>query len=217
MSSIECHFEDEVWADVVRGVTTTLPHFEPCGHSRGGCAICESAHNLWTSVRNCLPSAIGSEPPAEAVAAIERAFALEQKVPLLSRIAVAANLLFDSFLEPLPAGLRGGSSRARRMVLESEGTTVEMRVEQETPRTGLISGLIVDQQNEGQRAAPSANVLLVHNENTIIDRTVANSMGEFELAFENNDGLCLYVALLQKTIRVPLPEFSGRPVSPRDV
>ncbi len=136
----ETHFDDDTWLDVVRNIPNPASQ-EVERHLNSGCQICHAAQRLWSGVRDGLPEALAEGPSEKAVRAVLNAFEFQKKVPLLTRIANFAQLLFDSALEPVPFGVRGGNSPARHLLHESAGTLIDLQIEQQASLPGAITGV----------------------------------------------------------------------------
>ena len=99
---------------------------------------------------------------------------------LLQRLADTASLVFDSFRQPLPAGVRVIGPSARRLLYKAGRYMVRLRVEPgaDSQRLSLV-GQILD---EGFPKMPLHDLaVLVSSGGKTLDRTLTNRLGEFLL------------------------------------
>lgn len=105
---------------------------------------------------------------------------------VLRRIMNGAHLVFDSFLQPVPAGVRGLSQpSARQLVYQSGSLMADLRLEPQTDSNNLgLAGQIVD-SNRPDRQFDSIPVVL-HGRKGPIALATTNKFGEFyfKLDFE---------------------------------
>ncbi|MBI4907485.1 MAG: hypothetical protein HY820_27920 [Acidobacteria bacterium] len=202
----ELHFDDDTWLDVVRSIPTAA-NDELQQHLNSGCETCHAALRLWTGVRDSLPEALLEGPSEQAVRAVLKAFELQNKVPLLTRIAEAARLLFDSSFEPVPFGVRGGNRPARHLLHEAGGTLIDLRIEQETSGPACITGQIhaADSLNAGPH--PPA-IYLVQDGQRLIANTLCTGLGEFQMEFQQQGRLSIFVEMsASQIVGIQLPEL----------
>lgn len=206
MNKLHNHFDDEIWLDIVRGVPTAAKE-EVVSHLNSGCETCESSYRLWLRVRDWLPEAMGQSPSPEAVKSVLGAFDFHRRMPLLPRIAEMARLVFDSFLEPAPYGIRGGTSPARHLMHETESSVIDMRIEKGQLLQRSLTGQVMNLESMGDPSSTAA-VFLVEDGDRIIGSTVANSLGEFQLDFEARPDLSIYFDMAgAAVVRIALPDL----------
>lgn len=204
MSDLQPHFEDGMWIDFVRGLTTIDDAKHLGAHLEAGCPECVEAHSTWNRVLDVTRREASYEVPEASVRLVNAAFALRHKTPVLSRLAQVAVRIFDSFEEPLPAGIRGGAAPARQLLHAAGDFLIDLRLETEGRRESL-TGQIMCTGTEG--VTSGAGVLLVHGNERLIAQTIANSLGEFQMEFERQNELQLYLETASnEIIAVGLPE-----------
>ena len=117
-----------------------------------------------------------------------------------------ANLVFDSFAQPLPAGVRSAALSAWQVVYESEGLTVDLRFgHRGQSKTVHLVGQVFDKR--AVRVWQSnATIQLSTEQGELVATTAVNAMGEFHIEFEANDRhLWLLVKAAERTaVRIPL-------------
>jgi hypothetical protein len=200
------HFDDKAWLDLARKVVMPDRAAQMQAHLDAGCEACQTQFAMWRLVIDTAEREADYEPPETAVRAVRDAFSLSRKLPFLPMLADAARLIFDSFYEPLPAGVRGAPSlEARHVLHESGDIVVDIRLESESHGVTSMSGQVL-QRNAPVEATAGAGVVLVQGRDTLIAHTIANRMGEFQLEFEHSTGVTVFLELPGgRIISVALP------------
>jgi hypothetical protein len=200
------HFSDEVWADFVRGVAPTETAAGIKSHLAMGCADCSVTLDLWKRLHTAAADEAKYSAPEELVRRLKLEFTSEHSSPV-AKVAPAA-LVFDSFLRPLPAGVRSGASAARQLVYESEGLTVDLRVEKEPQSTKFSAiGQVMDKWTPPSTLS-SGTVILWTAQGFPVFETKPNEHGEFQIEFGAQDQLHLSVAMPGRNpMRITLPEL----------
>lgn len=149
-------------------------------HVSEGCAACERglmfAHELAGVTRRDRESS----PPAEVQ---QRARAIFQavrrpEVRPLAGLAQAARLVFDSCLQPLPAGVRGALRLDRHLVFAERELLLDMHIEPlEDPAAQSITGQ-VQSKKVSQEQLSGLPVLLLDGGRVVMG-THTNRQGEF--------------------------------------
>ena len=200
------HFEGQVWADYVRGLGPRDLTLEVDAHLARNCAECLGAKALWGRVHTFSTRDREYAPPADLVRMAKFHYSLEQ--PDTPDMWSVADLVFDSAMQPLPAGIRGGTMHARQVVYEAESLTVDMRFERKVPGSAIsVAGQVLD------REAPlswvnNAVIVLWTEKGRMVTRTEVNECGEFQLEFEVQNQLRMSVITMgRKTLRIALGSF----------
>jgi hypothetical protein len=120
-------------------------------------------------------------------------FSLHRPKKLGERIAAHAALVFDSFRQPLLAGMRGSSGVPARQLLYKAGRyTIRLQVEPGAREERLsIVGQILDDQDPTGGLRDIAVLALTGSKT--LDRTITNGLGEFHLEPDATDKLQLSV------------------------
>jgi hypothetical protein len=151
------------------------------------------------------------EPAPTAVQCVKAAFVRRNKIGLLGGLAESARLLFDSYLEPAPLGVRGGFAPARHLVHESTRHVVDLQIAPLFGKTGSLAGQIAE-KDEGSEVFAGTEVVLMRGQETVLRQTTANAVGEFQLEFDCEDNLTLYLDTPSSTlIAIALPDCRRRP------
>lgn len=195
------HFTDEDWLDYARDLAVSRDALER--HLAGGCNRCEPTLRFWRSVLTLARAEAAYAPPLHAVRQARASFAAARPAP---RPSLAA-LVFDSFRQPLPAGVRAGAGApsARQMMFKAGPYAVRLRVERagDSDRVSVV-GQVVDDADP-TRALADLSVLALRGTQAV-DRTLTNRLGEFQLEPESADNLRLSVGVPDRgPLTVPLP------------
>ena len=125
-------------------------------------------------------------------------------------VSVLASLRFDTFAQPLTAGVRSAAAVARQLVFEAEGFTVDLRLDPQ-PRSSRV--LAIGQILNRRVPSLSPEGISIALWNTLgrpLLQVSANESGEFQMEFEAQPDLRLLIDLAPgKTIRIPLPDSGG--------
>jgi hypothetical protein len=190
MRTTKEHFTDEVWLDFVRQLPVA-DEVELRNHLNQQCPVCLKSHALWLRVASASVREPEYSPPESQVRSIKAAFGLKRSLPLLRQLAQAAQLVFDSWSEPLPAGVRGGPGSVRRMLHKAGEFLIDLRIET-THGKSLVSGQILH-ADKAEAATIGTGVVLVDEPEQIVKQTIADSLGEFQFECGMPGGLELYL------------------------
>jgi hypothetical protein len=115
-----------------------------------------------------------------------------------------ASLVFDSWTQPLLAGVRSGALNVWQVIYEAEGLTVDLRFGRRAHQTAVhLVGQVLD-KHVG-RAWRNATIELSTEQEQLIATTAVNASGEFQVEFEARDHLWLSVRTGDgNTVRIPL-------------
>jgi len=209
MNDLQPHFDDRIWIDFVRGLPLPEGGERLREHLETGCQQCLETQKWWSRLVEVARREASYKAPESTVRLVKAAFALKRKAPLLSRLTQIAVRTFDSFLEPLPAGIRGGAAPARHLLHDTGDFLVDLRLET-TGRAESLTGQILRAGAEG--VISGAGVVLVQGNDRLVAQTIANSLGEFQVEFEREDGLQLYLETdTGEIIAIALPDAGNLP------
>src|SRR6267143_837839 len=204
------HFELAEWTDFVRGLIEKSARLPLEHHLASGCRKCRHTADLLRKLVIAARSDSQVQVPDYALRCARAIFLLQQpeKVQILPRIA--ARLLYDSFREPLPAGVRTQQRLSRQALYQAGDYWLDFRLENEsgTSRVTLI-GQIQHGEHPGKRLE-GVPILLVSGKQ-VLGRAVSNSLGEFQMEYAPTKRLRLYVPMrwAGKRIELPLNNYAG--------
>jgi len=203
------HYSDAEWADFVRGLAAPPARASMEAHRSSGCRRCGRAAEAFGMVAAVARSEEAFGVPGHALRWATAVFSLRQpeRVQILPR--VLARLVFDSFGEPQPAGVRSLARVSRQAMYRAGDTYVDLRMESEpgTRRVSLVGQIAGSEA--GRRSFGKVPVVLAAG-NSILARAVSNEFGEFQMRYEPRPRLCLYVPLRgDRGIEVPLSRLTA--------
>jgi hypothetical protein len=204
---MRAHFTDETWADYVRDLSAADDASAIEQHLRNECGACLQSFRFWQALAEYAAGEARIDIP-EPNWRISRASYSEwfrrHSLPTRARMA---RLIFDSLLQPLPAGVRGGAASPRRILATLGSWSVDLRLDSSSSRRIHLAGQVL---RSGKGGPPlKAPVVLMSGE-ALLAETSANEFGEFELQFDQTNGLRLYVEIAaRRPMGINLPDLAG--------
>jgi hypothetical protein len=177
------HFALEDWADFVREVVEPIQRAAMQRHLNEKCKRCLRAMAVWQGVLNIWRQEANYQPPESAVRSAKAYYGVYRPQVGLSGAAKIAELIFDSFRQPLPAGVRASGVASRQLLYRLGKTLIDMRLEAgDKPHRISLVGQVLD-SSETDRGISDVPVILLHRSESMA-QTVTNQFGEFHLAFD---------------------------------
>jgi anti-sigma factor RsiW len=199
------HFSEQPWADFVRGVSEPKISKEIRAHQASGCPECKKTHEAWSRIRRLATDEGAYAPPENLVRLAKLGFASKAAPP--SRTWTLANLVFDSFAQPLPAGVRSGALNVWQVIYEAEGLAIDLRFGRRAQSKAVhVVGQVFDKL-EARALQNNASIELLTDHDQMIAAAPVTALGEFHLEFEHKEPLWLSVrAVGRNPLRIPLTE-----------
>jgi hypothetical protein len=177
------HYDATKWVDFVRGVIVGREREAMQAHLGTACTRCGRITRLLGATAEAAASDSRWDVPDSVVQTARLFFALQrpEKVRILPRMV--ATLMYDSFRDPLPAGVRAQHHLSRQALYEAGRYSVDVRLEHErgSARINLV-GQIAD------REQPTANLgdvpVLLMSGKAVVARALSNRFGEFQMEYE---------------------------------
>ena len=195
------HFDTWQWADYSRGVDSGIDRAAMQAHLES-CTRCRRTVGILRGVAAMAAAEPANTPPRDVVRIAKAIYTPPPSERLLAR------LVFDSFLAPLPAGVRTQDRQTRQAVYEAGSYCVDVRVEHQ-PRRGktTLVGQLADRDHPGASAA-DVSVLLKTKQKTIASAP-CDQFGEFYLEYRPAPALRLDVCLGEsgRVLELPLSEL----------
>jgi hypothetical protein len=203
------HFNIEDWTDYVRDVANRELRDLMDAHRATGCTRCERRIDALTRLSSVARSEKTIEVPNHLVRSALALFASQSSNFGARRASVVARLLFDSFMQPLAAGVRGQQRLSRQVLYQADGYSLDLRIEQERDSSQLlVVGQVFDRSKP---QSPIANVpVLLLSGPRLLQRVDSNDFGEFQLQYEPTTPLSLHLPIPETltNIEVNLAAFS---------
>jgi len=218
------HYDSCQWADFVRGLIGGQTRASMKAHLASGCRRCGKMASLFSKVAAVAAEESNYEAPAHVIRGIRAAYALQQpeEVRVLPRII--GRLIYDSFREPLPVGMRSRHRLTRQALYQAAHFSLDLRLECHPGSAGVT--LVGQVANEREPANPPAGLpVFLRAGRRVVARALSNKFGEFQLTYQPERHLRLYIQANQelgKRIEVPMSRFSRhvsaakRPPRPSD-
>ena len=177
-------------------------------HLASGCRRCRATLDLVQRVVVSTRDELSYEPPANVVRCAKALSALQQSRPSVARLV--ARLVYDSFRDPLPAGMRAEDRVSHHALYEAGDFFLDLRLEQEkeSPFVTLVGQLT--NRTDPDSSLAGAPVLLMARKD-IIAHAVYNRFGEFQMDYPpaRHRRLCVALAPPGKRIEVSLNRLTA--------
>jgi hypothetical protein len=196
------HFTLGNWLDFSRNLTSEKATEEMQTHLDEGCQQCLKVVRLWRNLVGFGATERVCSPPDRALRSVRGYYGLLKPGKQRARVLVMAHLLFDSFFEALPAGIRSSQS-SRQLVYSAGKLFIDLRIER---RSGRVT--IVGQAQRPSHGVPGVvgRTILMMRGTTTIARTTSNRFGEFQFALDSeNEEDTEFSIILKGTTSVVIP------------
>lgn len=205
------HFSEEDLVDFVRGVARPELASMLERHLDSGCKKCLKSIALWRSILDIARDEADSPPPESAVRGAEACYGLYGRPEAAtSRVPTLAELVFDSFRQPVPAGARSSATSGRQLLYKSEGIDVDIRTHFDADSNQVfLTGQVLDP------CKPNADMkgisVMVVEKSGALGQTVTNGLGEFQLEFDNVENVWLRLDIRkQRTIIMVIRDLESK-------
>jgi hypothetical protein len=190
------HFTEEDWFDFVHQQAAPSVRASLERHLEKGCSRCTQTVRLWRAVLDVADQEAAYRPPDEALRQVRGDFALRRPKRLLEKVAEQAALVFDSFRQPQPMGVRGAGPTPRQLLYKAGRYMIRLRLEPAADAAHMsIVGQLVD-EHPSPAAVQDIAVLALKGGKTL-DRTLTNHLGEFVLEPDAAEDLRLCVGVAE--------------------
>src|SRR5206468_4291875 len=144
-----------------------------------GCPQCLSDITLFQWLGDFAPQERRYEPPARALGNAQDVFKLKKPAAVTIAKEILAGLIFDSFSEPLPIGMRQRDLPSRQALYKAGNIQLDLKIDLGDERGLLIGQIVAD---TGDVVVNGLNVELTQG-GEVIGQSRTNALGEF--IFEN--------------------------------
>lgn len=191
------HYKLVRWADYARNLVSPEERAEMEAHLEG-CALCRRRSGTFEKIvpiANAEARLVVSEAEVRSAKAIF-VLQLPERVSILPRLRSA--LLFDSFREPLPAGVRSQHRVTRQTLYHAGEYSLDLRLEHEWGSRRVILVGQIASRTEPDKAMAGVPVSLLSG-NRVLARAVSNQFGEFSLDYVPQGHLQLHIPVRAAT------------------
>jgi hypothetical protein len=188
------HYSLEKWVDFVRGVVQEDEKREMQTHLETGCKQCSKESGMWQRLQQVARRESAYAPSAGAVRIVNAAFLSRPARQLRHAKPAVASLLFDSFRNPLLAGVRSAASASQQLLYGAGDYRIDVRIEpQMDSEKVVIIGQILNSADPDERVS-GALVSLIKGRKTVAE-SVTSQFGEFQIECELAQSFRLAVLL----------------------
>jgi hypothetical protein len=174
------HYSLNEWSDYARAIVPAEARSRMERHLESGCTECNKAMGIFNKVIMLAQNEINYQPPDSAVGFIKGQFVVASPGGKLSLTARLAQLVYDSFRQPLPAGVRSFQGSPRHLVYRSGTFLVDVRLESAHHGSpACLAGQILDHSSP-DRAMKDVSISLRSGAQEIASATT-DQFGEFHL------------------------------------
>jgi hypothetical protein len=196
------HFTAQEWVDFVRGEVVKEQREAMQTHLETGCKRCQREASAWKHVREAASRQVAAEPDDSVIRFVKGSFVIGGNRHSKQSRGFLAEMLFDSFREAVPAGVRASTSSPRQMLFGAGDLRIDLRLEPQIESESVsLVGQILDAADPAKRSATASVALLKGGR--VIAEAKTNRFGEFQLGCDLSTGLELRVKLpLRKEISI---------------
>ncbi len=188
------HFEITQWADYARGLVDPAAHTAMAEHLSAGCMKCQSTVSMFEKLVPAARAEVRHQVPEYAVHCAKAIYVLQQPETVHILSGLRSKLVFDSFCEPLPAGVRSQHRISRQTLYEAGDYAMDLRQEHERgSRQVTLVGQIA-KRSEPAAAVADVPVYLLAGK-SVVARAVSNEFGEFQMEYDPRKHLRLYASV----------------------
>jgi hypothetical protein len=209
LAASNCH-EGDGWVDYARGLGGAEERAAMEAHLSSGCEQCQRQAALWGRLAATARAEAEYEPSPHTVRLARAIFALRAPERARSPVQILARLVYDSFRDPLPAGLRA-ADRPSQARFEAEHYSVDLHLNRERVDREIGAGRMVlvgqiEHSSQPGKGLADLPVLLVSG-SQVVARGVSNERGEFHLEYDPRTRPRLRIPVeVDKRIEIRLPQ-----------
>ena len=157
-------------------------------HLEQGCKRCSKIVSLWQRVRQTAETEANYKPPGDAVRIVKASFVGSSLAEEQKRPDVLAELLFDSFLQPVLEGIRSSSIGTRHMLYRADPFQIDLLIESQADgRSVVVTGQLMDLRHP-EVGGHDLRVTLSNLRGCVV-QAATNQFGEFCQEIENSGNL----------------------------
>jgi hypothetical protein len=187
------HFGAIAWVDFARGLLPAGERILMERHLSEGCVDCVSELAFFAKVALAGVGVAEAVAPEDIVQTARNIFPpREKQKPLLERLV--ARLVYDSFADLAPAGVRSGRAMSRQLMYEVEDYLVDLRLEGE--RDSTLVSVVGQIANRNLPASPMVDrSIRIVSGKSVVCKTLSNGFGEFCLDYTPKKNMKLLIAI----------------------
>ncbi len=182
------HIPGEEWIDFVRQVVHTPRKEKMKEHLEQGCKSCSKIVSLWQRVRQTAENEKNYGPQGDVVRIAKASLGGSNLKVNQKRQDSLAELLFDSFLQPVIEGVRSSSIGTRQMLYRADPFQIDLLIESQAGgRNIVVTEQLLDLRHP-KIVGHNLQVTLSNLRDRVVQATT-NQFGEFCQEIENSGNL----------------------------
>jgi hypothetical protein len=202
------HYGIVRWVDFARGAVAADEALGMREHLAAGCSACQDMADFCQKLSQVCRGMVSAPVPETAVQRARSIFLTRFPRPSKRSFRIPIELIFDSFLVPAPVGLRASWQIGWQALYRAGECSLDLRVEPElyTCRAAIIGQV----SNHVAPETEMANLpVRLKSGKVVVAETRSNRFGEFQMEYEQQKRLQLYVYLDggNRCIQIPLKRF----------
>jgi hypothetical protein len=202
------HYGFAQWVDFTREFIPPEYRRGMEDHLAGGCARCQDTLDFCSRLTNACHRIGSSAVPNELVLRAKAIFPPRSPERPKRVVRIFAELVYDSFLVPSPAGLRSTWQIGWQSLFHAGDCSVDLRVE---PELRSLKASLVGQISNRVMPGTAMNDVPVYLKagKLVVAETRSNRFGEFQMDYQQQGRLqlCIYLDGGSKCIQVPLKKL----------
>ena len=139
------------------------------------------------------------EPSAWALANVENVFRLKKSGDVTIARETVANLVYDSFREPRPAGIRRRDLPSRQALYRTENVQLDLKIQLGDEKGLIIGQIFTETGNVGVHGLE----IEITQAGQLVGRSITNALGEFVFQDLPKGNYELQVVLADTMIKLP--------------
>jgi hypothetical protein len=202
------HYAIDQWVDLNRGLVTGNDALEMRAHAES-CGECHRLSEFTLKLAQICASSATIAVPEYAVRLARAIFPVRVTSRPKRGNRIPIELIFDSFLAPMPVGLRATWQVGWQGLYRAGDCSVDLRIEPELKSSrAAVIGQITNHVSPEENMANLPVSLRFGKE--LVAETVSNRFGEFQMEYEERAQLKLCINLADsRIIQVPLKKLTA--------
>ena len=192
------------WTDFVRNLTPSARREEMQRHLDEGCRECTATVQFLQRVVAAAPK---TAVPPQLVSAAKEVFvrqpAGERRQPWLDFPKLIARIVYNSMLDPLPAGARATASGAVHLMYEAGPYSVDLRLERNLEDADVVVVGQIASREHPEQPSQGLPVILATALKAVAE-TATNEFGEFTLVYRPRPRLRLVIPIEAERSRLEI-------------
>jgi hypothetical protein len=204
------HYGIARWVDFTRQMIPPEQRREMQDHLAAGCPDCQATFHFCDKLARVCSQMSLSAVPDEAVRKVREVFPARPVERPRRAFRIPVELIYDSFLVPSPAGLRSTWQVGWQALFHAGDCSVDLRVE---PQLRTSMAAVIGQISN--HVLPSTEMgdipVFLKSGKQVVAETRSNRFGEFQMEYEQQTRLQLYIYLDggAKCIQMPLKKLAS--------